>query len=311
MTTDDSSIERQSLQLGKWANLAMAAAGVSAAYASNSDAMLVDGLYSGVNFVSAIVAARISQSIQAPPDSRYPFGYDAYEAIYVKYRALVLLGILAFAMFGAVSKIIRYAGGGEVPELNFGPIVIYMIAMVATCLGLAFWHHRNWRRSGGHSELLRTETKAAMVDGIISAGAGGGLVGAALLQGTSLAFLVPISDSIVVLVMCGCIVRQPLQIFLDSLHEVAGGTAADDVCAKARTLAEEAAKGRQVEVLEVATIKMGRCYLIFAYLKPKAAVTAEEIDAIRIQLTTACQEALGLVKAEVIITAQSPFVAPT
>lgn len=309
MTTDESLIERQSLELGKWANLAMAVAGVGAAYASNSDALLVDGLYSGVNFVSAIVAARISRSIQAPPDARYPFGYDAYEAIYVKYRSLVLLGILAFAIFGAISKIIRYAGGGEVAELNFGPIVIYMIAMVATCFGLAYWHHRNWKRSGSQSELLRTETKAAVIDGVISAGAGAGLVGAALLQGTALAFLVPISDSIVVLVMCGCIVRQPLQIFLDSLHEIAGGRAADGVCATARQLAEAAAKGSQFEVLEVATIKMGRSYLVFAYLKPKAAVTGEEIDALRLQLTSAWQQAIGLVKAEVIITAQSPYAA--
>jgi predicted Co/Zn/Cd cation transporter (cation efflux family) len=54
------SIEERSLRLGTWANLLMAGAGVGAAYASHSDALLVDGLYSGVNFLSAIIAARIS-----------------------------------------------------------------------------------------------------------------------------------------------------------------------------------------------------------------------------------------------------------
>ncbi len=80
----DAVVERQSLQVGMGANLFMAVAGVVAAYASRSDALLVDGLYSGVNFVSAIIAARISASILRPADRMYPFGYDAYEALYVK-----------------------------------------------------------------------------------------------------------------------------------------------------------------------------------------------------------------------------------
>jgi divalent metal cation (Fe/Co/Zn/Cd) transporter len=44
-------IEKRSLHLGKWANLLMAGVVVAAAYASHSDALLVDGLYSGVNFL--------------------------------------------------------------------------------------------------------------------------------------------------------------------------------------------------------------------------------------------------------------------
>ncbi|MCC9606156.1 cation transporter [Blastopirellula sp. JC732] len=313
MTTDAngaSTIERQSLETGKWANLFMAVAGVVAAYASHSDALLVDGLYSGVNFFSAIIAARISQSLLAPPDARYPFGYDAYEAIYVKYRSLVLLGIISFAIFGAIAKIIRYAGGGEVAALNFGPIVIYMVAMVAICFGLAAWHYKNWKLTGSRSELLQTEMKAAVVDGIISAGAGGGLVGAALLRGTPLEFIVPVSDSIVVLIMCGFIVGQPLRIFLSSLHEVAGGMAPEDVCAKARSIAEETAKGQEVDVLTVSTTKLGRSYFVIAYLKPKTSVTAEEVDAFREKLMSECQEAIGIVKTEVIITANPPYEAP-
>ena len=53
-------IERRSLHVGKWGNLLMGVAGVVASFLSNSDALLVDGLYSGVNFVSAIIAAKIA-----------------------------------------------------------------------------------------------------------------------------------------------------------------------------------------------------------------------------------------------------------
>ena len=71
--TDHAAIERRSLSIGKWANLFMGGSGIAAAYASHSDALLVDGLYSGVNFISAIIAARISASILRPADRWYPF----------------------------------------------------------------------------------------------------------------------------------------------------------------------------------------------------------------------------------------------
>ena len=74
---DRASIERRSLELGKWGNVLMGVSGVTAAYFSRSDALLVDGLYSGVNFVSAIVAAKVSASIMKPADRRYPIGYAA------------------------------------------------------------------------------------------------------------------------------------------------------------------------------------------------------------------------------------------
>ena len=38
----------------------MGIAGVTAAKLSNSDALLVDGLYSGVNFISAIIAGKVA-----------------------------------------------------------------------------------------------------------------------------------------------------------------------------------------------------------------------------------------------------------
>ena len=53
MTNKSQDFEGQSLETGKWGNLLMAVAGVVAAFLSHSDALLVDGLYSGVKFLSA------------------------------------------------------------------------------------------------------------------------------------------------------------------------------------------------------------------------------------------------------------------
>lgn len=301
------SVEQRSLDIGKWANLFMCGSGIVAAYASHSDALLVDGLYSGVNFSSAVIATRISCSVSRPADYAYPFGYDAYEALYVKYRSLVLLGILAFAAFGAVAKIVTYATGGEVPELVFGPIFIYVALMVAICFGLAAWYRVNWRRSGSKSELLITESRAAVIDGVISAAAGCGLLGSILLRETALDFLVPVSDSLIVLVLSGVIVWQPIGMFAASLREVAGGAADPQVVEQAKAITEEIMQDSSMEVLVVPVTKLGRSYFVVPYLKPKNPVTAQDVDAVRLRLAKAYESLLGQARTEIVITAKKPF----
>ncbi len=307
MTNTNEGIERRSLQTGKWGNLVMAIAGVGAAFLSRSDALLVDGLYSGVNFISAIVAARISMSIAKPADRRYPFGYDAHEALYVTFRSLVLLGIMAFAILGALGKIFTYATGGEVPELVFGPILVYSIAMVTICFALAAWHRHNWRRSGKRSEILVTESRAAVVDGIISAGAGGGLLAASLLRGTALGFLVPIADSIIVIVMCAFIVRQPVMMFLGALREVAGAAAESATVKKVRNCEEELLKKSPCSLLEVSVTKLGRAHCVVSYIKPDSPIDGDAADKLWEQLDTRLRDLLGSVKSEIVICGRPPF----
>ena len=304
---ESSVIEQNSLELGKWANLFMAVAGVATSYLSHSDALLVDGLYSGVNFFSAIIAARITAAVACPADRRYPFGYEVLEALYVKYRALVLLGIMAFASLGAVQKIIAFSTGSEVPELVFGPILIYAIVMVSICLSLSAWHHYNWKRSGGRSEILRTESKAAIVDGAISGGAGGTLFAASLLEGTAIDIIIPIADSIVVLGLCVVLFREPVSIFVRSLREVAGQSADASLVEKVKTHTQELFKGKPFTVLDVAVTKMGRRFFVVPYLKPDQLVNAGELDALRQELATEYTNLLGDTSVELVITTTSPL----
>ena len=307
MPQTNEQLERQSLEIGKWGNLLMAVAGVVAAFLSRSDALLVDGLYSGVNFVSAIVAAGISARVARPADRRYPFGYDAHEALYVTFRSLVLLGIMVFAVSGAVGKIFIYATGGEVPELVFGPILVYSVSMVVVCLGLAAWHRYNWRRSGRQSELLSTESRAAVVDAVISAGAGGGLLAAGLLRGTALEFIVPVADSVVVLVMCAFIVRQPVMMFLGALREVAGAAVEPAITEKIRTRLQELLQERPYALLEVAVTKMGRAHFVVTYVRPERPIDGEAADALWKEFDSVLRDMLGQAKTEIIIAATPPY----
>lgn len=302
-STEANAIEARSLLVSLWANLFMAVAGIAAAWLSHSDAVLIDGLYSAVNFFSAIVARRVGAAIARRPDPSRPYGYDADEALYVTFRSMVLAGILCFAALTAATKIITYLTEGEAPDLVFGPIVIYGASMVAICLGLAWLHHRNWIRTGRRSEILRTEARAALVDGAISAGTAVALFLVQFLRGTVLEPVVPIADALVVLLLVALIGPQPVRLFLAALREVAGGSAPQHHVATADTIARRLCADAGLVLRDLAVTKLGRGFFIVAFADPERAVAAAEIDALNARLGEACRDAFGTARTEIVVTA--------
>ena len=306
MTTSNSQsvskFEQRSFVIARWANFIMAIAGVATAWLSHADALLVDGLYSGVNFTSSLVAAKVGESIMLPSSKSRPFGYYVDEAIYIIFRSLILLGILIFATVSAISKILAYISGNETPEIIFGFIVVYCLAMMAICLSLAYTHHRNWLNTDKISDILKTERQVAIIDGAISAGLGVTYALAPLLLGTFLQFILPVTDSLVVLVLVAIMIKQPVKLFLDALSEIAGKGANSSVVSAIRDAVAESADLAEYEIVDIAAFKLGRSYQVIVYLNPSHPVSAQTVDQLCLAIKDACIKSIGLIVIEIVLT---------
>ena len=303
-------IERRSLKIGVYASALMAVAGVGVHLVSGSYALLLDGLYSAVMVGSGLVAARISRNVVRPPDRAYPYGYDGQEALYVLFRSLLLIGVLSFAAISALSTVIDYAYGVAVSSVRLGPVAWYSIAMVASCWGLAWRHHHDWCRTGRHSQILLTEAKAARLDGLISGLTGLALLAAPLLQGTMLSGLIPVTDSLLVLVVSLLVVREPLQGFMTALGQAAGASAESDLIRSTRLALEDLLAGLSCWLLDLTVYQVGRTAFVVVYLNPSQPMDGGAIDLIRDRIQERCQSLLACpVRTEVILTATPPFAA--
>ena len=305
----DVEIERRALGRGKWANLFMGVAGITAAILSNASALMLDGLFSAVNFLAAIFAARVAQRVTRAPDSLRPFGYEIDEAVYVMFRALVLTGIILVAGFGAVAKIIAYANGEVIAPVKINYVVGYVVLMAATCFGLAYWYHCHWLRAGRRSSLLSTERGGAVIDGVLSLAAGLAFVLIAALKGTPLAFLVPISDSIVVLVLAAVMIPQPLALFRSALGEVVGNQGKDEIAASLGQALRSSLEGSRFELLHFDLVRVGRSRFCAVYLKPEGLVGSDEIEQVRETVVASASAALaskGTIRTECILRGVEP-----
>jgi predicted Co/Zn/Cd cation transporter (cation efflux family) len=301
-------IERRSLKIGVVASALCALAGVGVHVISGSYALLLDGLYSAVMVGSGLVATRISRNVVRPPDRAYPYGYDGQEALYVLFRSLLLMGVLSFAAISAFSTVVDYALGATIAPVRLGPVAWYSIAMVATCWGLAWRHHRDWQTTGCQSQILLTEAKAARLDGLISGLTGLALLCAPLLKGTVLSVLNPIMDSLLVLVVSLVVLREPLQGFLTALGQAAGASAESDLIRSTRLALEDLLAGLSCWLLDLTVYQVGRTAFVVVYLNPSQPMDGGAIDVIRDRIQERCQVLLDRpVRTEVILTATPPF----
>ncbi|MXN63856.1 cation transporter [Stappia sp. GBMRC 2046] len=300
-------IEKRALNIAKWANLVMGFAGIIGAIASRSDALLVDGLYSAVNFLSAIVAGRIAERVGRPPDRTRPWGYGFEETVYVTFRSLTLIGILLFAALSSGGKIAAFATGGAIPELIYTPILIYSVMMVLICASLAAYHHWAYIKSGKTSSILKTEGKAAAIDGAISLGTGIVLLSLPLLETTLLGPYIPIGDALVVLVITLIIFWQPLSILRGAIAELIGASAPAKIVRMVSRIARELASEHEFRFLRVAVQRAGRSHFVVVYIDPLRAIHACEVDDFWRMANARLTDGIGPVQMEVVVTEISEF----
>ena len=300
--TSIQSVERRSLRIGKGANIVMAVAGILAALLSGADAPLLDGLYSGINFVSMLIATKVGQNVMRPSDVHRPFGYYADEAIYVTFRSISILGIIVFAGLAAVSKIVEYLAGKELPSINFGILVAYAGAMMVLCFGVAYVHYRYWEGSQRQSDILKAEMHAATIDGALSAGVGAGFGFSFLITNTPARTVLPILDAIIVLILVAVMFTPPFKIFLNALGEIAGKGAEPTLIVALEELLEPLASQYQTHITDIALTKLGRFHTGIIYLESPNPLTTTVIDELREDMMSAGESLVGLIELEIVLT---------
>lgn len=304
MHSSKNTIEQQALKYGAAVNLIMAFAGWLAYYLSRSQALLLDGNFSFLIFISLFVAIRIS-AIKEKRTELFPYGQFVYEALYSLLKGIMISGVLLVSFIQNTVTIFHFIGGGEAKVLNTGVILVYAIAMVIFCFGSAIYYRLQNKKTAYSSTILRAEYSAAVVDGFMSAGIGAALVGIKFINPEGMfGFLHYIGDSLLVLLLCVLLGKGPLLLIRDSFIEIAGGTLQN----KENKLQIEGILKKflsQVDVQQKYYIsKTGSSYLVVAYLDTKAVTAAgpEKIKTFRQQIHAELKKYFPNVLFEIVLS---------
>ena len=311
MTADTAAfrrIEQRSLRFGIGANAVMTLAGFAAHVATGSSALLLDGLYSAVLVGSSLIASRISRNVVRPPDRAWPYGYEGQEALYVLFRALVLLGVIGFGVGSAASSMIGWWNGTPPPPLHLEPVATYTTTITALCALLAWRHHRDWIRTQRISLLLLTEARNARIDALITMATGLALLASPWLLLTPFAALAPITDALLVLLVSLALLREPLMALRNAMAQAAGCAADPEILQRTRRVLMQELVGLQLQMMDFTVQQLGRTAFVVVYINPLQAQDSAVIDGLRHHIDARCSADLGRpVRSEVILTAKPPI----
>ena len=96
--------ESSTLAFSAFMALLIGCAGIVATLASNSQAILLDGLFNLIYFSVALVTIKVSKLASRPDSESYPFGYSYFESLVNLCKGLLIFGVstLSFSRKSAV-----------------------------------------------------------------------------------------------------------------------------------------------------------------------------------------------------------------
>jgi len=153
--------ERTALILSAAMSLMMGTLGMTFAWLTNSQAILLDGLFNLIYVIIALVTIRVASLAAMPDTEKYPYGYAYFESLVNAGKGLLILGVSLLAL--GDSLLALFSGGREVAA---GLAIAYALAATLICSLTALTLRQAYRHAPG--PLLRADVENWIINSLIS-----------------------------------------------------------------------------------------------------------------------------------------------
>lgn len=217
-------IERKSLIVSSIVNGLSGTAGLAVYIITGLNALLLDGVFSLIAFISSMVAFYISKNSHRKTPT-FPQGLYFLEPLYAIMKSLATLLLLIFAVLETSATAFAYFVNGIGHQMTTGPVLPYTIIMFFVCMGLYLYNLHMSKKLNHMSTIILAEAKGNLVDGLIS-----GAIGLAVIllyfvpMNSPLGFLHYTGDFFLTVALALISFKEPWEGLLTSFKELANGT---------------------------------------------------------------------------------------
>jgi predicted Co/Zn/Cd cation transporter (cation efflux family) len=277
-------IEVKTMGLILWAYLIMAVVGIGTFVFSNSDAVLIDGVFNFISALSMLAGIKIAKLVSQKPTKSQPLGFAMYETLYTLFKGVMIFGVIILAVISSITKIYVYITTGHSAHVNGKSILIYSFCMVVICLSVYLYLAYQSKKINNQSIMLHTEKIAVFQNTIISAAIGLVFLLIGFLENTILESIIPVTDSIVVLIMCVILISDPVKIIKNAFSELTIRDTHHDL-RKKLIQATNSLLPESYNLSNISINRLGRTYYFVFLINPlKSSLPIDEMDTIREQI---------------------------
>lgn len=199
-----SELEARPLRISLGATWVIAGLGIVLGLLARSPAIVFDGVFSLLDVAVTWLTLAVARLVASQGDRRFQYGYWHLEPMVIALRASLLLVLVGYAFLSAINSILK---GGYAPTL--GLALVYAVVVGIICYWMWWWLGRAAARID--SALVRLDMKAWLMSALITTALLIAFSGAAAIEGTELAWLIPYADPAVLVVLSLILLPMPLR----------------------------------------------------------------------------------------------------
>lgn len=299
--------ESSTLTFSAFMALLIGSAGIAGTLLSNSQAILLDGLFNLIYFSVALVTIKVSKLASRPDSESYPFGYSYFESLVNLCKGLLILGVSVFALVDALAALLT---GGR--AISVGIAVVYALFATAACSLTAWVMHRSQRYV--HSPLVVADKLNWIVNSIISAAVLTAFCLVMLFERLGWQAILAYVDSVLVIAVVVLCLGVPVRMASQALKELLNKTPEETIAVPVRQAVASALADTNTQEVRVRMVRPGRLLYVMVHVvlpKDLSEASLANQDKLRQHIDEAVRHEYSPVVCDVVFTADSRWAAPS
>lgn len=206
-------LEKRALIISVVGALFMAGLGIGFSLVTQSNAVLLDGIFSLIGFAAGLMALRVSRLVQQPDDYHYQFGYGSFEALFNLLKGITIAIIAVFALTDAINAIL--AGGREIQA---GIALLYAVLVGIACFIVALYLRSAAKKT--QSPLVQLDAKSWIVDGLLTVAVLIAFAATMYIEKSDYAWMASYADPVIVAVLVVLVIPVPYITIRDNVKQL-------------------------------------------------------------------------------------------
>ncbi len=228
-TQDKNLLERRGLIVSVIGTLIMAGLGIGFSIFTQSNAILLDGIFSLIGFAAGLVALRVSTLVQQPDDAHFQFGYGGFEPLFNLLKGVVIGFIAIYAITDSINSILS---GGR--HIQVGIALVYAVIVGVACFIVAFYLRAMAKKT--QSPLVQLDAKNWIIDGLLTVAVLIAFTATILIEKSDYAWMAVYADPAIVTILVILTLPVPYIAIRDNLKQLLLAAPSKEMQAKVNEL---------------------------------------------------------------------------
>ena len=238
--------------------------------------MFLDAFISLILCVSTIISLVVARVVNKKDSEKFPLGRYAIENLFLIFRAVLMLGIIAYTLIEGIVTIVQFYDGTLVSDvnINFTYMIIYAVLMVGSCIAITVTYSHYNRKLEVPSEIIKIEITSSIFDGLVTLFATSSLL--IFTYVPALSSISEIGDSIVVIILSVGYLVLPIKEIVKQIRILTDKRENQDIESEIRKFLND--EYSNFNIYDVYCALSGDVSSIYICLYPKEDLAASEIS---------------------------------